>query len=359
MSGYKQRIAFIGTGIMGAPIAGHLLHAGYGLTVYNRTAEKSDALVAAGAHRAESIAEAVRDADVVFTMVGYPTDVEEVYLTSEGILNHAKKGAWLIDLTTSSPQLAQDLYAAAEIQDMHAFDCPVTGGQAGAEAGTLTLIAGISEQDAAPVADILKCFSSKICYFGKAGAGQSAKLCNQVSLASCMIGMCDAFALAEQSGIDPRQLVDLLQSGTGGSRAIETLSDKIFASDFRPGFLAEHMRKDIALALTRSEELDITLPGATTAFTLLDMLCQIGGSRLGSQAMALLYAEEETTKKAGLDWTLLDRSDEYADDEHECSCHHGDEGHECGCHGHGDDHECCGGHGHGEVHGGCGCHHHE
>ena len=142
-----NNVAFIGTGIMGERIAGHLMDAGYKLTVHNRTREKAEGLVARGARWADSPAEAAADADVVFTMVGYPTDVEDVYLATDGLIRAAKRGAWLIDLTTSSPQLARDIHDAAEVEDKHAFDCPVTGGEQGAIDGTLTLIIGAAEKD--------------------------------------------------------------------------------------------------------------------------------------------------------------------------------------------------------------------
>jgi len=190
----NSKVAFVGTGIMGAPIAGHIMDAGYDVTVYNRTRSKAEDLLARGAHWADSPAKAAKDADVVFTMVGYPTDVEDVYLAKDGLIRAARRGAYLIDLTTSSPQLARDIHDAAEVEDKHAFDCPVTGGDAGAIAGTLTLIVGATEEDAAPVLPILQTFSDKVFYMGGAGKGQTAKLCNQVSLASCMVGYADAMA---------------------------------------------------------------------------------------------------------------------------------------------------------------------
>ena len=316
-----RNVALIGTGIMGAAIGGHLMDAGYDLTVHNRTREKAEALLARGAHWADTPAEAAADADVVFTMVGYPTDVEDVYLATDGLIRAAKKGAWLIDLTTSSPQLARDIHDAAEVEDKHAY-------------GTLTLIIGAAEKDVAPVMPLLECFSSKRFFFDQPGGGQTAKLCNQVSLASCMVGYADALALAEQSGIDAEKVLEVMASGTGGSGASKSLAPKSLAGDYKPGFMAEHLRKDIALALQRSEDLDITLPGAETAFTLFDMLCQIGGARMGTQALTLLYQEEGTCAAAGLDWSLLEAGEE---DEHECCGGHGHqhcEDHECHCQGH-------------------------
>lgn len=332
----NAKVAFIGTGIMGAPIAEHLISAGYNVTVYNRTADKAQKLVSLGARAAESVADAAKDADVVFTMVGYPTDVEDVYLATDGLLRVAKKGAYLVDLTTSSSQLARDIHDAAEIEGKHAFDCPVTGGQKGAQDGTLTLIIGATENDIEPVRALLETFSAKIFCMGGAGKGQTAKLCNQVSLASCMIGYADAMALAEQGGLDVEQMLEVVASGMGSSRALKELAPKSLEGDFQPGFLAEHFRKDIALALAQSEDLEITLPGAETAFTLYDMLCQIGGARKGTQAISLLYADEATSTAAGLDWSLLENQEDADEDEHECCCghDHGHSDHDCECHEH-------------------------
>ncbi len=229
----NAKVAFIGTGIMGAPIAEHLISAGYDVTVYNRTPEKAQKLVSLGAHVAESVKDAAKDADVVFTMVGYPTDVEDVYLATDGLIRVAKKGAYLIDLTTSSSQLARDIHDAAEIEGKHAFDCPVTGGQKGAQDGTLTLIVGATENDVEPVRALLETFSAKIFCMGGAGKGQTAKLCNQVSLASCMIGYADAMALAEQGGLDVEQMLEVVAI----SRLRETSSQ-----DFWPSTSARILR---------------------------------------------------------------------------------------------------------------------
>jgi len=332
-----SKIAVVGTGIMGAPIAGHLMDAGYDVTVYNRTRQKAEALLARGAHWASTPGEAAADADVTFTMVGYPEDVEDVYLGADGILAAARKGSYLIDLTTSSPVLAREIHDAAEVQDVHAFDCPVTGGQAGAEAGTLTLIAGASEADVEDVRDVLMTFGKELFCFGEAGMGQLAKLCNQVSLASCMVGMADAMALARQGGLDVAQMLQMVSGGMGRSCAIEQLAPKALAGDYEPGFLSEHMLKDLGMALATAEDLELTLPGTQTAFGLYDLLCTTGGSRKGTQAITLLYEDEATSTAAGLDWSALD-ADEDGGHDHECDCghdHHHDHDHECHCHDHG------------------------
>ena len=349
MAEQQLKIAFIGTGIMGAPIAGHILDAGYPVCVYNRTKSKADDLVARGAVWADSPAEAAKDADVVFTMVGYPADVEEIYLSGDGLLAAAKPGAYLIDLTTSAPELARDIAEAAEAYGKHAFDCPVTGGDTGAIAGTLTLIVGATESDIEPVRAILETFSSKIYCFGGAGKGQAAKLANQVALSASMVGMADALAFAEQTGLDLDQTREMILGGTGRSGAMDSLAPKALVGDWKPGFMVQHFLKDLRLALSVAEEKEIALPGADTAFTLYDMLDAIGGSKLGTQAITLLYKEEAEAVAAGLDWSLYTAP---TAEDHECGC---------GGHHHEDGHECCGGHGHdhGDGEHECCCHHHD
>lgn len=332
-------VGLIGTGIMGAPIAGHIMDAGFPLVVFSRTREKAQGLVDRGATWADGPAEVARKADVVLTMVGYPTDVEEVYLASDGLLANARPGMWLIDLTTSSPQLAREIHEVAAMGDVHAFDCPVTGGQGGAIAGTLTLIAGITRQEAEPVLPVLEAFSSRIFYFDRSGAGQTAKLCNQVSLANAMVGMAESMAIAEQSGIDVGLMLEMVSGGMGSSRALTDLGPKALDGDWAPGFLSEHFLKDLGLALVEGEDMELQLPGAETAFGLYDMICRTGGSKLGTQAIALCYQDEAASVAAGLDWGMLGADE----DDDECCGHHHD-GECCGHHHH--DGECCGRHHH-------------
>ena len=353
MADKKQSVAFIGTGIMGAPIAGHILDAGYPLTVFNRTKSKAQGLIDRGATWAASAAEAVAGADVVFTMVGYPAEVEELYLAGDGLLATTKPGAVLIDLTTSAPSLARDIAEAAQVSDRMAFDCPVTGGESGAIAGTLTAIVGATEHDIEPVRAILETFASKICCFGGAGKGQSAKLANQISLASSMVGMADALAFAEQSGLDVEQTRQMILGGTGKTGAMESLAPKALEGDYKPGFMVEHFLKDIKLALMVAEDKELALPGTDVAFTLYDMLEAIGGGRMGTQAITLLYQEEADAVAAGLDWSGF-RPEEHGMHEDGCGCGVG----ECGCDHDHDDDECCHGRHHEEGHECCGRHHH-
>ena len=301
-----RKVAFIGTGIMGAAIAGHLLDAGYTVTVYNRTREKAEALLARGALWADSVSKAAKGADVVFTMLGYPKDVEDVYLSTDGLLATTRKGAWMIDLTTSSPQLARDIHGVAEVDGKHAVDCPVTGGEEGAVAGTLTLMLGCGAKEAEPIEALLKTFSARILYFDEAGAGQVAKLCNQVSLAACMAGYAEALALAKQAGLDQERVRELVLAGTGASGAMERLAPLSMEGDYQPRFKSQHLLKDLTLALAEADELDLNLPATTSARDLFDLLCEVGGGDVGSQAVSLLYEDESTCAAAGLDWSKLD-----------------------------------------------------
>ena len=285
----KLSVAFIGTGIMGAPIAGHILDAGYPVTVNNRTKSKAAALIERGAVWADTPADAAANADVVFTMVGYPSEVEELYLAGDGLPACTKPGAVLIDLTTSSPELARDIAEAAQVSGRMAFDCPVTGGESGAIAGTLTAIVGATENDIASVRDILSTFAATICCFDGAGKGQAAKLANQVSLGACMVGMADAMAFAELSGLDLEKTRQMILGGTGKSGAMESLATKALDGDYKPGFMVEHFIKDLRLALAYSDDRELALPGADVAFTLYDMLDAIGGAKLGTQAITVLY----------------------------------------------------------------------
>ena len=353
MKGSKKikRVAVVGTGIMGAPIARHLMDAGFDVTVTTRTRDAARDLVSAGAHWADTPALAAAGADCVLTMVGTPEDVEDVYLGTDGLLGSAAPGLWMVDLTSSMPDLAEELSNAAESMDCHAFDCPVTGGQAGAEAGTLTLMAGTTAEKAAPVLPVLNAFAERIVFFGKPGSGQAAKLCNQLSLAGAMLGMAEAVAFARAYGLDEQAMLELVGSGMGDSRALRDLGPKAVASDWKPGFKVTHFAKDLNDALMTADDLGLALPGATTAHTLYATLDAIGGGQLGTQALEVLYEPESDAIAAGLDWSCApaDVPDDHADDfdraEHSADA--------CGCgHDHHHDHDdhCCGHHD-------CGCGH--
>ena len=322
-----RKVGFVGTGIMGGAIAGHILDAGYTLTVHTRTKERADSLIARGATWAQTPSEVAEDADVVFTMVGFPEDVEDVYLGEAGILQAARKGAWLVDLTTSSPRLARDIHDAAEVMGKHAVDCPVTGGEEGARAGTLTVMLGCTEREAVHLAPLLGSFSGRMLYFDQPGGGQIAKLCNQVSLAACMAGYAEALALARESRLNVRSVRELILSGTGTSGAMECLAPLSLEGDYAPRFKSEHLRKDLSLALEQAAEVGLNLPETDTALSLFDLLCRVGGSPLGTQAVSLLYDNEEAGAAAGLDWSKTEQDEGCCDCDGSCdgncTCGHG------------------------------------
>ena len=335
----KKRVAFIGCGIMGSAMATNLIKAGFALTVHNRTASKCAPLVEMGARLAATPAEAVADADVVITIVGYPEDVEELYLSKGGLVDASKQGAYLIDMTTSSPELARDIYEMAEVSGRHAFDAPVTGGPVGAANGTLTVFCGADENTVAPVRDVLDAMASKVYAFGAAGKGQMAKLANQTALAGCMVGLVEGLSFAKQGGLDQQMLLEALYGGMADSTALRQFGPKILGDDFKPGFMVEHYVKDLGLILQAAEDMELTLPGVETVNQMYNMLKELGGGRMGTQALDLVYEDEATCAAHGLDWSLLgqdedDEDFEGADHGEDCTCgcgHDHGEGAACGC----------------------------
>lgn len=318
-----KTVGFIGTGLMGFPIASKFLDHNLSLVVYNRTKSKAEELLKRGALWAESPEEVCKQADIVFTMLGFPEDVEDVYLGDKGLLSAVHAGQYLIDLTTSDTELAHELYEAAAIKDVHFIDGPVTGGVEGAEAGCLTIMLGASEETVAPILTIIEMFSAKQLYFDEAGQGMRAKACNQIALGAAMMGMAESLVFAEQAGLDSKKIYELLMSGTAASSAIEKLGSKALAEDFKPGFYVEHFLKDLGLALNDAMNLELSLPGTETVYHLYDLLENLGGSKHGTQAIKLLYAPEDVAEKHGLDYKLLgEEFDGQFEDEHDHDHNH-------------------------------------
>lgn len=323
MSKDIKTIGFIGTGLMGGRIAKKFLDNNMPLVVYNRTKAKAQDLLDQGAEWASSPGEVCKKSDLVFTMLGFPEDVEEVYLGDKGLIEAAHAGQYLIDLTTSDPELARELYEAAAIKDVHYIDAPVTGGLEGAEHATLTIMFGAREETIKPILNIITLFSVKQLYFDKAGQGMRAKACNQIALGAAMMGMAESLAFAEQSGLDKHKVYELLMSGTAASSAIEKLGNKALQGDFKPGFYVEHFIKDLGLALNEALNMELSLPGTETVYHLYDLLENLGGAKHGTQAISLLYAPEDKAQQFGLDYSLLDEQyDEQFEDGHEHEHHH-------------------------------------
>ena len=254
-----RKIGFIGTGIMGAAMAGHLMEAGYELSVYNRTKEKAEELCRRGAHWRDTPGECAKDQDAVITIVGYPKDVEEVYLGEEGILAHAKKGAYLVDMTTSAPALAEKIYEAAREKEMYALDAPVTGGDTGAKAGTLTILVGGDDEAFAAMEPVFAAMGKKIVHLGKAGSGQHVKMCNQIAIAGALSGACEAISYAKAAGLDPEQMLETIGTGAAASFQLSNVAKKGMEGDFAPGFMMKHFVKDMTLADEAAKENGVKL----------------------------------------------------------------------------------------------------
>lgn len=293
-------IAFIGTGVMGASMAGHLLHAGADLIVFNRTRAKAEPLLEKGARWADSAGEAAALAQVTISMVGFPQDVEEVYLASGGVVELATPGSILVDMSTSSPSLARRIAVASANRGCTALDAPVSGGDVGARNATLTIMVGGDPAAFSAVEPLLRVMGTNIVLQGGPGAGQHTKLANQVAIAGSMLAMVESLAYARAAGLDPARVLDSISAGSAGSWSLQNLAPRVLDGDFAPGFFVKHFIKDMRLALESAEELGIELPGLACAKKLYDRLAAEGGEDLGTQALWLLYASAEERAAAGL-----------------------------------------------------------
>jgi 3-hydroxyisobutyrate dehydrogenase len=287
-----KAIGFIGLGVMGKSMARHLLKAGYPLLVYTRTKEKANDLIEEGAVWKETVAELAKEADVVITMVGYPQDVEEVYFGDEGILVNAKEGTYVIDMTTSTPTLAKKIYQEAKKRNIYALDAPVSGGDIGARQGTLTIMVGGDEEVFSACKPILERLGTNIILHGKAGAGQHTKMCNQIAIASNMIGVCEALAYAKRSGLDPFKVLESISQGAAGSWSLSNLAPRMLSGDFKPGFYVKHFIKDMKIALEEAEKMNLQLPGLELAKSMYEELAKAGEENSGTQALYKRYIQE-------------------------------------------------------------------
>jgi 3-hydroxyisobutyrate dehydrogenase len=299
----KTTIAFIGTGVMGLSMAGHLMDAGYPVVVFNRTKARADALVARGATWADSAGEAASLADIVVTMVGYPADVEDVYLAEGGIIERARDGAVLLDMTTSSPALAVRVAeaAAAAGRGLSALDAPVSGGDIGAKNATLTIMVGGDSGAFARIEDVLRVMGSNVVLQGGPGAGQHTKMANQVAIAGSMLATVESLAYAQAAGLDPARVLESIGAGSAASWSLANLAPRILAGNFAPGFYVKHFVKDMRIAVNEAEAAGIVLPGLATAKRLYELLESDGGADLGTQALWLLYADDAARTRAGVD----------------------------------------------------------
>lgn len=296
----ETTIAFIGTGVMGLSMASHLLDAGYQLIVFNRTAEKAAPLLERGARWVETAGEAASQADLVISMVGYPTDVEEVYLAPGGVVERAREGSVLVDMTTSSPALAERIANAAAARGIHALDAPVSGGDVGAKNATLTIMVGGDPVAFARVEPVLGVMGGNVVLQGGPGAGQHTKMANQIAIAGSMLATVESLAYAERAGLDPRRVLDSISAGSAASWSLANLAPRILDGNFAPGFYVKHFVKDMRIALTSADEMGLDLPGLATAKRLYEHLQSNGGADLGTQALWLLYVSDAARERAGV-----------------------------------------------------------
>ena len=292
------RIGFVGTGIMGCSMAGHLLAAGHDVDVFNRTAASARPLLARGARWHESPGAAAAAADIVITMVGLPSDVEEVYFgctaavpAGASILDRARPGAVLVDMTTSSPALAVRIAAAAATRGLQALDAPVSGGDIGARQAALVIMVGGDPAALERVRPILNRLGSSVTLLGPAGSGQRCKLANQIAVAVQMVAWCEALAHARAGGLDPAVVQRVIAGGAAGSWGLANLAPRAVAGDFAPGFLVRHLLKDLAIARACVADADGDFPGLATAERLFAQAAERGWADAGTQVLYRLYTE--------------------------------------------------------------------
>jgi 3-hydroxyisobutyrate dehydrogenase len=282
-------VGFIGLGVMGQSLAGHLLKAGYPVVVHTRTRAKAKFLLAAGAQWAASPADFAARCRLIFTMVGFPADVEAVYCGPQGLIASATPGTLLVDLTTSTPGLAQRIAGAAAARGLGALDAPVTGGDIGARNAQLSIMVGGDLEDFARVERVLRWFGPTVVYHGPAGSGQHAKMCNQIMIACTMIGICEALAYARAVGLETPLLLKSTGGGGATSWALQKLAPRIIHGDFSPGFYVKHFVKDLAIALGAAREMKLDLPGLELGEKLYRELAAAGHADDGTQALWKLY----------------------------------------------------------------------
>ena len=282
-------IAFIGTGVMGRSMAGHLQKAGHTLHVFNRTREKAQALVDAGATWHDSAGAAAAQADVVITMLGFPTDVEQSYLGAGGIVDRAKSGALLIDMTTSSPVLARRIAEAAAKRGQVSLDAPVSGGDLGAKEARLVIMVGGDPKGFERAKPLFEIMGKNIALHGGPGAGQYCKMANQIAVAVGMVAWVEALAYAKKAGLDPNAVHASISGGAAGSWALTNLAPRTLSDNYAPGFYVKHIIKDIKIALESAAEMKLDLPGLATAKKLYEDVAAKGWQDCGTQALYRLY----------------------------------------------------------------------
>ena len=293
----KHTLGWIGTGVMGRSMCSHLLRGGWQVALTTRTRSKAAELEAAGGRWCASPAEVARQADVIFSIVGYPRDVRQVYLGEDGVLANARAGALLVDMTTSEPALAEEIAEKANEQGKQALDAPVSGGDIGAQNAALSIMVGGSPAAFESARPLFELLGKTIVHQGPAGSGQHTKMVNQTLIATNMIGVCEALLYGYRAGLDLEKVMKSVASGAAGSWSLSNLGPRIIANQFDPGFFVEHFVKDMQLALDAARRFNLSLPGLALAHQLYLALQAQGRDKLGTHALQLALAD-----LSGLDW---------------------------------------------------------
>jgi len=285
------RIGWIGTGVMGSSMCGHLLTTGYHVTVHSRTRSKAQPLLDRGAQWAESPRAVAAESNVLFTMVGFPQDVRTVYFGETGILAGARAGTVLVDMTTTDPALSREIAERATAKDLSAIDAPVSGGDVGARNATLSIMVGGDRKAVQTVMPLFELLGKKIVHQGSPGSGQHTKLCNQIVIAGTMVGVCESLLYGYKAGLDLNRMLDSIRGGAAACWTLDHLAPRILQRNFDPGFFVEHFIKDMGLALEESKRMGLVLPGLSLVHQLYQTVQTLGHGRSGTHALMLALEE--------------------------------------------------------------------
>jgi 3-hydroxyisobutyrate dehydrogenase len=282
-----KKIGWIGTGLMGNPMAKHLVNAGYKLNVYNRTKQKAEELIGMGATWYDTPADIAANSEVIITMIGFPEDVEECYFGDKGIFKQINKGTVLIDMTTTKPSLAVKISKKAQTVGAEFIDAPVSGGQVGAINASLSIMIGGEKEVVDSVLPLFQVVGKNMVYQGKAGAGQHTKMCNQIIIAGTMIGVCEGLIYGVKAGLDLNTMLESISKGAAACWTVDVLAPKVVKGDFSPGFFVDHLVKDLTIALEEAEAMKLSLPGLALVKQLYLSIQAMGKGSSGTQVLYL------------------------------------------------------------------------
>ena len=292
----STKIGWVGTGVMGRWMCQHIMDLGYSAMVYNRTQAKAQPLLDDGASWANSPSEVAAASDVIFSIVGFPPDVREVYLGDNGILKGTKSGSIIVDMTTTEPSLAQEIYEAANPQGVSSIDAPVSGGDVGAREARLSIMVGGDGDAVETVMPLFEAMGKNIVHQGGAGAGQHTKMCNQITIAGTMAGVCEALLYGYKAGLDLETMLSSISGGAAACWSLDNLAPRILQRNFDPGFFVEHFIKDMGIALDEAKKMNLSLPGLALVHQLYLAVQAQGHGRLGTQALMLALEQMSSTE---------------------------------------------------------------